>query len=302
MVTEHNPKYYSPVNNVPAAAIDPLNRLPQKTAKSQPIDRPVLRYLGGKWRIARWILQYFAPHHIYVEPYAGGASLLFRKVPAPVEVLNDLDGDVINFFQVLRFWTKELVRVIELTPFARAEVLREWEPVVGDPLEQARRFYVRSWQAFGPPTATPRSSGWRFQRSSRHSPVNSWNDTERLWAVAERLKQVHIECGEALDVIRRFDTPETLFYVDPPYVASTRTISTRFRGYRHEMTNEQHVQLAQLLHQLQGMIVLSGYDSPLYHSLYAGWKRVSKQARTLNAGLRTEYLWLSPNLVKRLTI
>jgi DNA adenine methylase len=264
-------KVTEPTGQVPMAVVGEGKKRSSVTGTTARIDRPVLRYLGGKWRIAKWILQYFAAHHIYVEPYAGGASLLFRKASAPVEVLNDLDGEVINFFHILRTRTKELIQLIERTPYARAEVLNSWEPAVGEPLEQARRFYVRCWQAFGPPTAQARTTGWRFQRNSRRSPVKSWNDTDRLWAVAGRLKQVHIECSDALGVIRRFDSPETLFYVDPPYVASTRTASTRFRGYRHEMTDEQHVQLADLLKNVQGMVMLSGYTSPLYEMLYSGW-------------------------------
>ena len=192
--------------------------------------------------------------------------------------------------------------MIERTPYSRVEVRLSWEPALNDPLEQARRFYVRCWQAFGPPTAQARTTGWRFQRSSHHSPVKSWNDTQRLWAVARRLKQVHIECSDAVSVIRRFDSPETLFYIDPPYVASTRTPSTRMSGYRFEMTDEQHVQLAQVLNSAEGMVVLSGYESALYERLYTGWTQVSKHARTFNAGLRTEYLWLSPNLMQHITV
>lgn len=271
------------------------NVLALQNTLDQPVNisRPPVRYYGGKWRIAPWIIQYFPPHITYCEPFAGGASVLFRKEPSKFEVINDLNNDVVNFFDVLRSRPDDLIRAIELTPYSRSEYVRAYDRD-GDCIERARRFYVRSRQSYGSGEGEYRT-GWRYQANDRRgsSVVNEWNQPEHLWEAARRLKVVQIECDDALKVIERFDTPQTLFYVDPPYLFKTR-YSDEHR-YANEMTTAEHCQLAHVLRAVQGMVILSGYESDLYNDLYPDWSKVSKDTRTNANHEATEYLWLSPD-------
>lgn len=257
------------------------------------ITSPPVRYTGSKWRIAPWIIGHFPPHNCYVEPFCGGASVLFRKNPSVTEVINDLNGEILNFFDVLRDRADELIRAIELTPYSRAELSRA-KVLVVDPLERARRFYVRSLQAFSSGEGA-RAIAWRIQMND-HSLVNRWNKTSHLWTTAHRLKLVQIECDTAEVVINRFDDSNTLFYVDPPYVHSTRTSAS---DYAYEMTDSEHTALSEQLNTVKGMVVLSGYDCHLYRDLYAGWKFVSVETDTVQKTKRTECLWINENALKR---
>jgi DNA adenine methylase len=262
------------------------------------IERPPIRYYGGKWRIEGWVVEQFPVHTCYCEPFCGGASVLLQKRPSRVEVMNDLNHDLITFFDVLRERPAELIRAILLTPYSREELRRartaERSP---DRIETARRFYVRCWQSFGSGVGTS-STGWRYQigtgDNSRASAIGSWNDTDHLWAVAERLKQVFIEHDDAFKVIERFDSAETLFYLDPPYVHSTRYHNSSSKGYSNEMTDDDHRKLAELARSVAGFVIVSGYPSVLYDELYAGWQRITRRATDLNGGEQEECLWLSP--------
>jgi DNA adenine methylase len=256
--------------------------------------RPALRYHGGKWRAAPFLLSHLPEHHSYVEPFGGGASILLRKVPSPVEIYNDLGQAVTRFFRVLRERPAELIRAIQLTPYARAEFVQSREPA-DDDLEAARRFYVLSWQGRGGPTAHW-NTGWRYQRTIDNRQYNcaSWDDTDHLWAIAARLKHVQIECDDAAAVINRYDRPGTLFVCDPPYPASTRS-KGKSRGYEHEMSDADHAALADVLHGIRGMAVVCGYPCPLYDTLYADWTYVEYESLTDMAAVRTERLWLSPS-------
>lgn len=251
------------------------------------ITSPPVRYTGGKWNLAPWIISHFPAHICYVEPFSGGASVLFRKNPSRVEVLNDMNQEILNFFDVLRDRADELIRAIELTPYSRAEHKRSQLPA-DDPLEQARRFYVRSQQSFSSGEGS-RAIAWRLQINDV-SLVNRWNKTSHLWVVANRLKVVQLECDTAEAVINRFDDPNTLFYVDPPYVHSTRTA---VNDYAFEMTDDEHTALAKQLNAVEGMVVLSGYDCELYSDLYAGWKFVSTETDTVQKTKRVECLWIN---------
>lgn len=265
---------------------------------SQP-RRPALRYHGGKWRLAPWVIGHFPPHACYVEPYGGAAGVLLRKDRSHLEVYNDLDGEVVSFFRVLRDRTDEFIRQIELTPFSRQELDEAFEPAEDD-LERARRFYVRAWQSRGGPRSQWRT-GWRFQRTNARGKrsVDDWTDTGHLRAIVERLREVQIEHDEALPVIERYDTPDTLFYCDPPYLASTRSDRWGSHAYTHEMTQEDHVELAQVLSEIEGMAIVSGYPSELYDDLYGDWAWVERTAITDARSRATECLWISPAAMDR---
>lgn len=260
---------------------------------------PPVRYAGAKWLIAPWIISNFPPHKSYVELFCGGAAVFFRKRPSNVETINDIDGDVVNFFDILRTRPDKLIRAIQWTPYARAEYERAQQSC-DDPLERARRYYIRCWQAFG--ANRPGMSGWRHSfkandvitKGERISFPHEFNRLDALYAAARRLKDAQIECMDAIECVQHYDGPDTLFYVDPPYVYSALVMKER-PVYTHEMGDEQHHNLAAALHAARGMVILSGYQSPLYDELYSDWKRLEKSTTTNGKGAATESLWLSPN-------
>ncbi len=266
--------------------------------------RPALRYHGAKWRLAPWILSHFpalASYDVYAEPFGGSAAVLLRKERSPIEVFNDLDDDVVGFFRALRECPEALIRAIELTPFARREWARAGE-VTADPVENARRFYLRSYGSIAGPTAQWRS-GWRRQKvlarradgsGAMISAARTFADVSHLHTVAARMRGVFIEAEDALDLIRRYDHPRALFYVDPPYPAATRARWQK-TAYRHEMSDEQHCQLAAVLAGCRGMVVLSGYDCELYRELFpaSAWWSAARPSRTNGKGSANEVVWLN---------
>lgn len=264
--------------------------------------RPLLRYYGGKWRLAPLIVALFPPHRCYVEPYGGAASVLMRKPRSYAEVYNDLDGEIVNLFTVVRERGAELLRAVELTPYARA-VFEESFLTASDPLEQARRTLVRSFMGFGGNLTrpnrdqTPQRTGFRDDcRRSGKTPADNWRSWPAgLPALIDRLRGVVIESRDALDVMKDHDSPETLHYVDPPYVHSTRgaTCGGTVRGYRHEMSDDDHHALAARLHALAGMVILSGYACDLYEQLFGDWVRIEKRTHADGARDRIEILWMN---------
>lgn len=268
-------------------------------------SRPALRYHGSKWKLASWIISHFPPHECYVEAFGGGAGVLLQKPRSWLEIYNDLDTDIVNYFHTLRSRPDELIRAIELTPYAK----KEWELSLqrtDDPLERARRTYIRAYMAIAGPTAQWRT-GWRRQKmitkennKKKMTPAPIvFMKTDHLYAAANRLRGVQIECDDALAVIARFDSPETLFYLDPPYVAATRT-RWKKHAYAHEMTDDQHQELARVIHSLQGMVILSGYRCALYDQLYAEWQRRDTKARCQGPLTSIESLWLSPSAIQKM--
>lgn len=258
--------------------------------------RPALRYHGGKFMLAPRVIEHFPPHRVYVEAFGGGASVLLRKPRAYSEVYNDLDDDVVTLFRVLRdpVSAASLKAQLELTPFSRSEYAASRE-MVGNDVERARRLIVRSLQGFGTDSLRMDSrSGFRSTSNrSGTTPAHDWaNYPTHVMQFCERLRGVVIENRDAIAVMRTHDSPETLHYVDPPYVAETRT-----KGgiYRFELTDEQHEQLAADLGTLRGMVVLSGYRCELYDHLFAAWRRVDLDALADGAQPRVESLWLSPS-------
>jgi DNA adenine methylase len=269
------------------------------------MSRAALRYYGGKWRLAPWIVAHLPDHTCYVEPFGSAASVLLRKPLARYEVYNDLDGDVVGFFRVLRERPDDLIDAIQRTPFARAEIDLACTPTSSDldEVERARRMYVRSWQGRHGLPARGRM-GWRFERAATRSRtvVEDWQNVAHLWVVADRLGRVQLECDDALRVIDRFEDPDTLFYIDPPYPASTRGMRWARHAYAHELTDEGHRQLAEALRSSQGLAVVSGYPCPLYRELYWDWPLVTRQARTHSGGAAVEALWLSLRAAARLGV
>jgi DNA adenine methylase len=264
--------------------------------------RPALRYMGGKWRLAPWIIDLMPPHRTYVEPFGGAASVLLRKSTSYAEIYNDLDGEVVNLFRVLRDrdMALELVRQLDLTPWARDEFEATYV-VAPDPIENARLLVARSFMGFGSTaTALRRKTGFRADsnRSGKH-PAQDWTGMPpALLAISDRLKGVVIENRPALDVMARFDGEDTLIYADPPYVHSTRS-GKRIHGglehaYKHELTDDDHLELLTWLAGCKSMVMLSGYPHPLYEEALPGWRRVDVAALADGARKRTESLWINP--------
>lgn len=254
-------------------------------------DRPVLRYHGGKWRDAEWVVANMPPHQVYVELFGGGASVLLQKPRSKSEVYNDLDGEVVNLFRVLRDRPDELTRAVWATPFARAE-FEEAYLQSDDPVERARRTLVRCHMGHSGVGVFGTSTGFRANDNSAGTPASlQWrNLPPSLAAAAERLRGVVVERRDALEVVAQQDGPDTLFYADPPYLPETRDAG---EDYNHEMDERGHILLAEALRSAKGSALVSGYSSALYDRLYSGWRRVEKKSRAGNNSPRTEVLWCS---------
>ena len=267
--------------------------------------RPPCRYHGSKHTIGPWIIGHLpGDHDTYVEPYCGMANVLFLKERSLIEAVNDLNGDVVNFFRVLRERPEELIRAIDLTPFAFEEWQLSYKPAVR-PLEQARRFYVRSFLSIAGPTSSSVNPGFRRQKKfsrgkdggkTMTSAAMTFADVEHLWTIARRLKGVTIESEDALRLMRRYDLERTLFYVDPPYYPETRVFGAR-SAYSHEMEHGDHVELLGVLKGLKGMVALSGYRCELYDDELVEWTRYDRSFRVNGSGSRVESLWLNPAAV-----
>lgn len=256
------------------------------------VQRPVVRYHGGKWELAPWIIGHFAPHKIYVEPFGGGASVLLRKARSYSEVYNDIDGEVVNLFRVLREQHEELAARCSMTPFARDDFSAAFEDVECSPLDRAWKTLVRSHMGFAGAGTLFRKTGFRsFSINSGSHPAKQWAlFPEHIACIGERLRGVVIEHADACDVMVQQDTPETLHYVDPPYMAETRD---KGADYRHELNDDAHRKLAAVLRGLRGKVIVSGYPSDTYEEDFKGWRRVEREAQAERARLRTEVLWMN---------
>lgn len=240
--------------------------------------------------LAPWIISHFPQHRVYVEPFGGGASVLLRKDKSYAEVYNELDTEIVNVFQTLRDNGPKLQEYLKNTPFARVEFVESYKPA-RDKVVRAARTIIKSFMGFGS-DAIKNKSGFRANsHRSGTTPAHDWtNYGEALHFLTNRLKGVVIENRDALDVIKQHDRPDTLFYVDPPYVHSTRS-AKQPKQYNFEMSDKEHKNLSELLHSLKGKVVLSGYSSELYDILYADWNRSEREAFADGGRPRTEVIW-----------
>jgi DNA adenine methylase len=260
-------------------------------------SHPILRYHGGKWKLAPWIVSHFPPHRVYVEPFGGAASVLLRKPRSYAEIYNDLDGEIVNVFRVMRDDSRRLVRALAYTPFSREEYRAAFE-TTDDSLEAARRTIVRSFMGFGS-NAINRAVKSGFRSNSNRSGTIPAHDWENLPAsarvISRRLRGVVIENKPAAKVCEQHDGTETLHYLDPPYVHSTRALDVMHgdHGYAHEMDDAEHEDFSKQARNIKGMVVLSGYHSDLYDRLYGDWERYEVNALADGASPRIEVLWLN---------
>lgn len=278
------------------------------TARNRRVPPP-LKWHGGKYYLARDIVALMPRHLHYVEAFAGGLSVLLARDPGDPalwvddnagvsELVNDTNRELINFWRCLRSESDfaAMKRILEATPLARAA----WEAAgvaTDDPVECAVAFFVRCRQSL----AGRRTGFTAITRNRTRAGVNAdasawWSAVEGLGAVRDRLKYVVVECLPALSVIRREDGPGTLFYLDPPYLHETRT--TRIEYGDQEMSDRDHAELLDLVRQVRGKVMLSGYPSPLYDGALADWNR--RELRVPNASsharekeTKTEVVWMN---------
>ena len=266
------------------------------------IKRPVVRYHGGKWKLAEWIVSYFPDHRIYVEPFGGGGSVLMRKTPSYAEVYNDIWDEIVHVFACLRNpqLSKLLQESIRLTPFSRTEF--ENAGYSTDPIEKAREIIYRSFSGFGSCAVdTKKPTGFRANSNrSGTTPAHDWkNYAKHITEFSERLRGVVIENRDALEVMSQHDSKDALHYVDPPYIKESRSAGMRSKEYAHEVSDsgvcdkEWHKHLKEFLDGLSGMVVLSGYRSNYYDSLFADWTRHDREALADGAKKRVESIWLN---------
>lgn len=285
----------SPIYLDPSESFDNvivLQRPPRKR-------RIVFGWYGGKFSHLEWLLPRLPKAHHYCEPFSGSAAVLLNRAPSPVETYNDVDGDVVNFFRVLRDRSDDLVRAIGLTPFSREEFHRAInDRTQGIPdIERARRFYIRARQARTGLAQTATLGRWanckNTSRAGMSGVVSRWlGGVEALGEIAERLIRVQIENRPALEVIRLYDSADTLFYCDPPYLHETRGDS---KAYGFEMDLEQHRELAEALIDCRGKVAISGYRCKQMDKWYKGWKRYDAPEKHCHSikKLRQECLWMN---------
>lgn len=252
--------------------------------------KPILKYPGAKWALAPWIVQYLPRTPHYVEPYCGSAAVFFNLPWRPKHaVLNDLSGDIVNLFRVIRERGDELAALIEMTPWAREEYELSYTPT-DDSLERARRFLVRTWQSHGAGSVVARN-GWKHAGGDpADGYMTRWiGMPARIDAIARPLVGVEIENRPALEIVRRYAAGDVLIYADPPYVTDTRA----GKLYAHEMTDADHLVLLDALDAHPGPVVLSGYHCALYDDRLAHWQTVETKAQAEKGNTRTEVLWLN---------
>ena len=261
--------------------------------------RIVFGWYGGKYSHLNWLLPLLPKTHNYCEPFGGSGAVLLNREPSSVETYNDIDGEVVNFFRVLRDHKKKLIEAIGLTPFSREEfhiACQDFGPHLSE-LERARRFFVRARQVRTGLAQTASLGRWancmNTSRNGMSGVVSRWlGSVEGLADVAERLLRVQIENRPAIEVIQVYDSPQTLFYCDPPYPHEVRGDS---KAYGFEMSDAEHQELAEVLNQIKGLAAVSGYRCDLMDRLYQGWRREAALAKKCHSvkKLRAEVLWMN---------
>lgn len=262
-------------------------------------------WYGGKFSHLDWLLPLLPECSHYCEPFAGSAAILLNRPPSPVETYNDVDGEVVNFFKVLREEKSKLIEAIGLTPFSREEFSKACQLDPNLPaFERARRFYVRARQVRTGLAQTATIGRWanciNTSRNGMSGVISRWlGGIEDLAYISERLLRVQIENRPAIDVIGLYDSGGTLFYCDPPYVHDTRGDT---KSYGYEMTDEEHGQLAKVLNSVKGRVAISNYQCNLMDELYPAsrWKKHLSPLKTIHStkDKRQEVLWVNYDIHK----
>lgn len=249
--------------------------------------KPPMPYSGGKQVIANRIVDLFPPHDHYIEPFGGALSVLLAKQRSKLETVNDLNGDLMLFWRVLRECPDDLERACALTPHSRAEYFAARDLDTDDEIERARRVWVQLTQGRGSRLGV--NTGWRFVHGTNRMALARYLNgyLERIAPAAERLRGVTLECRDAIEVLGAFERPGALIYADPPYVLQTR----HGEQYANEYTDQQHEDLLVALNKSPAAVVLSGYDNELYRDHLAGWDVATFAATAMTGEHRTETVW-----------
>lgn len=251
--------------------------------------KALLKYPGAKNRIAPWIVGHIPPHKVYCEPFLGSGAVFLNKEPAYNEILNDIDDDIYNFFKIVREQSEEFSRLIDATPYSRIEYSNSFNDEPISELEKARRFAVKCWQGFG--CGNKYKNGYRRGiGDTSPNPAKAWAklpDTIQL--AAERLKNAQIEHKDALELIKDLCGKDTFIYIDPPYLQDTR----KKYLYNHEMTDEQHAELLQIVKESDCKIMISAYENELYDNVLVDWKKEHKSTTSECSRKRTETLYMN---------
>ena len=251
------------------------------------MKRPALDYYGGKWACANKIIELFPEHKSFVDVFCGAASITLRKPRSKNEIINDINAEVVNFFEVLRDHNLELRLALEKTPYSRDEYYKCREPV-DDKIEAARRSVVKSW--FGIGDSLDNETGFRVSLSQGGSTTAPWlTYVDYLHLYSQRLRGVIIENLDWREIIKRYDKPDTLFYLDPPYV--TGGIRSKKHAYKYDWTLEDHTELLSALNGIQGKFLLSGYNEGPYKAL--SFSRHDFLAKTNASEKQTESVWMN---------
>ena len=258
------------------------------------VSNAVIKYPGAKWGVAPWVISHFPEHRSYLEPFFGSGAVLFTKSRSAIETVNDIDGDVVNLFDWIRKDPARLAHAIRFTPYARDEYDRAWaaQYTETDNFRRAVNFYIRMMMGHGFRT-TGEKVGWKNDVQGREAAyaAKCWAKTpEVIIQAAERLRGVQIENRPAVELIRRFNYPNVLIYADPPYMLGTRQ---NRKQYRHEMTDDDHMELLEAIKAHRGPAIISGYDSDLYNRELKGWYKDGRTSFTQTASRRREILWMN---------
>lgn len=258
----------------------------------------ILRYPGAKWAIADKIIALFPEHRSYIEPYFGSGAILFNKKQVPLETVNDIDSEVVNFFEVLRSDYKHLQEALRLTPYSREVYAQICSTDPTDKFDKAYRFFVRHWMSMG--GGQRYKTGWCHTNTTQHGKnlaVKFKSTIDSLEEYVERLRTVQIEHMDAINLIPKHDFKGTLIYIDPPYMMNTR----KQKYYKEEMTIEDdHQRLLDTILQLKkAMVIVSGYDNELYNSKLANWNRRTFETYDFCSQLKVEVVWFNYQINKQ---
>jgi DNA adenine methylase len=262
--------------------------------------RPPVKIHGGKFYLSNWILGFFPKNYeeiVYLEPFCGAGSVFFNKERSIEETLNDIDKGIVSILWALRDEPREFIGRLKRTKYTRGtfdRALKKLQDGPRDYLDQATAdFIVRRMSRGG----LKKDFAWsNRQRGGQPGDVNAWETMiEQLPLLAERLRGVYILHKSAFEVISAYNDRNTLMYVDPPYLASTRSVN---QAYEYELTEDEHIELAKILLNFRGKVIISGYASPLYRELFSDWtckrKRMPNHSgQTRKKNLRTECIWVN---------
>lgn len=252
--------------------------------------KPILKYPGAKWKIAKWIISYIPEHSVYLEPFGGSMAVLLNKPRSHIETVNDIDDNIVNLFNVIRKYPNELVNIVDKTPFARSEYKKSFIVNESDTdIELARKYLVRCWQGFG--SSNLYENGFKSgQQTQSPNPAKAWSKlSNTINVVSDRLKGVQIEKLDAIELIERYNTSDVFIYADPPYLLNTRKSNL----YKNEMTDKQHIQLLNKLNLHPGKVMISAYENELYDSILVGWSKVYKNTVAESGNKRIECLYMN---------